>query len=202
MTPEYIVIHTAAFKGKNCDAKMIDEWHRAKGWNGIGYHFVILNDRHNSKSDGTVEEGRSIDTQGAHTKGINSQSIGICCIGHGDFDDFSQAQYTSLIKLVNQLMTRFSVAIRNVIGHREINLLIQQGKVSDSYRTKKSCPGNKVDMNNLRQQISLEVSSNQLASDAELKKAINLLKENEARFNNARDELAEFLNHPEIIEFG
>jgi len=56
MTPEYIVIHTVAFKGKNCDAKMIDEWHRAKGWNGIGYHFVILNDRHNSKSDGTVED--------------------------------------------------------------------------------------------------------------------------------------------------
>ena len=48
MQPTYIVIHTAAFSGKNCDSTKIDEWHKARGWRGNGYHFVILNDRKRS----------------------------------------------------------------------------------------------------------------------------------------------------------
>ena len=63
MTPEYIVIHTAAFSGKNCDAEKIDQWHRQRGWSGIGYHYVILNDRHDNKADGTfvpIESGRTV----------------------------------------------------------------------------------------------------------------------------------------------
>lgn len=35
MTPKYIVIHTAAFQGRNCDADMIKDWHRKRGWRDI-----------------------------------------------------------------------------------------------------------------------------------------------------------------------
>lgn len=54
--------------------KDIDRWHREKGWMGCGYHLVI-------KRDGTVEEGRPLNKQGAHVRGQNSKSVGICLVG-------------------------------------------------------------------------------------------------------------------------
>ncbi len=199
MKPEYIVIHTAAFKGRNCDAKVIDQWHRARGWSGIGYHFVILNDKHDGKPDGLIEEGRPINTSGAHARGINSKSIGICCIGHGDYEDFTSAQYRSLISKIKSLSGQFSIPIQNVIGHREINILIDQGVLSETYRTQKSCPGNKVDLDALRQRVASQ-DAVQTTSEEELRQAIRVIKTNQSRFGQAQDELLEFIYHPEVIE--
>jgi N-acetyl-anhydromuramyl-L-alanine amidase AmpD len=199
MKPEYIVIHTAAFRGKNCDAKLIDEWHRARGWSQIGYHYVILNDRHEHKPDGLIEEGRPINLSGAHARGINSKSIGICCVGHGDYDDFTSAQYVSLIKIIKNLQQQFAIPTNNVIGHRELNLLVDKGLVSESYRTNKSCPGSMVDLTLLRKRVEskMDVTPNQ---DEKLKQALQLLKQSQHRFNQAQDELLEFIHHPEVIE--
>ena len=73
--PKYIVLHTAAHgnKTQNYDTtvKQIDAWHRAKGWNGCGYHYVI-------RFNGSVEKGRDEKATGAHTRGLNQISIGIC----------------------------------------------------------------------------------------------------------------------------
>lgn len=52
----------------------IDREHRRRGWNGIGYHFVIL-------PDGTIETGRQLEIPGAHVSGYNNHTIGICYIG-------------------------------------------------------------------------------------------------------------------------
>ncbi|MCO7223570.1 N-acetylmuramoyl-L-alanine amidase [Pleionea sp. CnH1-48] len=201
MTPEYIVIHTAAFRGKNCDADTIDRWHRARGWSGIGYHFVILNNRHKDKADGTLEKGRELSRMGAHARGINHRSVGICCIGHGDYDDFTDAQKTTLFQLVNRLMTQFDIPIEKVIGHREINSLVDQGVVSSSYRTSKSCPGNKVDMHQIREAIAEPETNLSPETHAALIEALQLLEENQSVFANAQDELREFLTHPEVMEF-
>jgi hypothetical protein len=84
LRPKYIVIHTAAYNGRNCDRDMIDQWHRDRGWNGIGYHYTVINDKHDTLEDGTVQAGRDLTIAGAHARGINNRSIGICCIGHGD----------------------------------------------------------------------------------------------------------------------
>lgn len=48
----------------------IDRIHTARGFDGIGYHFVV-------KRDGTIEIGRNINIQGAHALGFNKRSIGI-----------------------------------------------------------------------------------------------------------------------------
>ncbi|HUX00828.1 MAG TPA: N-acetylmuramoyl-L-alanine amidase [Phycisphaerae bacterium] len=48
--------------------------HRARGWDGIGYHFLIA-------EDGTVFPGRLLDRQGAHVKGENEGNLGIAFIG-------------------------------------------------------------------------------------------------------------------------
>lgn len=77
-----IIIHCSATRaGQDLRAKDIDRMHRARGFNQIGYNFVI-------DLDGTVENGRSLSIDGAHcnTKGFsgisyNKHSIGICYIG-------------------------------------------------------------------------------------------------------------------------
>jgi len=206
MYPEYIVVHTAAFTGRDCDRDMIDEWHKARNWSGIGYHFVILNDQHSQKADGSIEHGRPTNKTGAHALGLNSRSLGICCIGHGDKDDFTPAQYQSLYTLIRRLMTEFAIPVNKVIGHRELNNLVQQKLISSRYRTSKSCPGNKIDMDFIREQLpSSSVNTEQQAPEfsAETRlamtKAIAVLQQHRAQFPNAQDELDEFIHHPEVM---
>lgn len=70
-----IIIHCSATKeGNNVTAATIDQWHKDRGWRGIGYHYVVA-------LDGTIEYGRSIYETGAHVKNHNEDSIGICYIG-------------------------------------------------------------------------------------------------------------------------
>lgn len=206
MTPEYIVVHTAAFNGNNCDRDMIDRWHKDRNWSGIGYHFVILNDKHSSKADGTIENGRATNKAGAHALGLNSRSLGICCIGHGDINDFTPAQYESLYQLVRQLMTEYSIPVDKVIGHRELNTLADNEVISSRYRTSKSCPGNKIDMDFIRQQLpgNLKTEEDQTSlvsakSRLAITNAIAVLQQHSAQFPNAQDELNEFVYHPEVI---
>ena len=73
---EKIIIHCSATRegDDTINTEVIDRWHKARGWNGCGYHFIIL-------MDGTIETGRKINVRGAHTRGLNSRSWGICYIG-------------------------------------------------------------------------------------------------------------------------
>ena len=80
-----IILHCSATpEGRDIDASTIRMWHTAnppvgRGWSDIGYHYVI-------KLDGTIEGGRPIHKAGAHCKGHNQDSIGICYIGGMDDD--------------------------------------------------------------------------------------------------------------------
>lgn len=157
----YIVVHTADYGGPNCDAEMINGWHvRERHWPGIGYHYVILNEKHEDWPDGTVQACRPIDRAGAHVKGMNLMSVGICCVGQGDLRPFTEPQMESLTALVIDLMRRFDVPLEGVIGHREVNRLIDAGLVPEldsrgrTNRTAKSCPGRKVDMDLVRARIA------------------------------------------------
>ena len=74
-TIDEIIIHCSATpEGRNYTAADIDRWHRQRGFNGIGYHYVIL-------LDGSIEQGRLLVQVGAHCVGHNVHSIGICYIG-------------------------------------------------------------------------------------------------------------------------
>jgi len=94
------VIHHSA--SADVSAKTIDTWHKARGFDGIGYHFVI-------RTDGSIEKGRNINKIGAHSKGRNNL-VGICLTGN---DKFTEAQKKSLISLLNQLR------ISNIERHHE-----------------------------------------------------------------------------------
>lgn len=117
-----LVVHCAATQigeDDHVDAAEIRRWHLAKGWSDIGYHYVI-------KRDGTVEIGRPIDQVGAHVRGHNTGSIGICLIGGYNADGlpsgpidglYTDAQMTALDKLLRDLRGYWPHA--RVMGHRD-----------------------------------------------------------------------------------
>lgn len=113
----YIIIHCSATKaGRDFHAKDIDKWHKERGFNEIGYHVVV-------DLDGTVEKGRDISIQGAHCKGHNADSIGICYIGGLDAkgnpcDTRTEAQKKSLLEVIKVYKKIFPNA--KVVGHRDM----------------------------------------------------------------------------------
>lgn len=114
---DYIVVHCAATKpSQDIGLAEIDRWHRAQGWNGAGYHFVI-------RRDGTTEFGRPENTIGAHVEGYNSTSVGICMVGgiaEADGkpeDNFTKEQMLTLLVLLKGLQKVYPKAI--VQGHRD-----------------------------------------------------------------------------------
>jgi N-acetylmuramoyl-L-alanine amidase len=107
-----IVVHcTDSPDSLDVGAKEIDEWHRDKGWNEIGYNWVV-------RRDGTLESGRSEEKVGAHCLGFNQTSIGIVWVGR---DTPTAEQYETLIEKVSELQHRFDVRTPRVFGHRELN---------------------------------------------------------------------------------
>lgn len=113
-----IIIHCSATpEGADISASQIDKWHRRRGFKSIGYHFVI-------RLDGTIEPGRDISLIGAHCKGHNAASIGICYIGGVDKngkpkDTRTPAQSEALRGLVGRLKESFPEA--TVHGHNEFS---------------------------------------------------------------------------------
>lgn len=112
-----IVIHCSATPpSMDVGVEEIEEWHINRGWSEVGYHFVI-------RRDGTIEDGRDLDKVGAHAKGFNANSIGICYVGGVDSelepeDNKTQAQSDSLFDLVGALQVVFGRC--NVLGHCDL----------------------------------------------------------------------------------
>ena len=112
------IIHCSATNPKqDFDASDIDRWHKARGWSGIGYHYVI-------KLDGTLERGRDINKTGAHAFGYNKKSIGICYIGGVDIegnpaDTRTDEQKRTLKILIGMINGRFPKA--TIHGHSEFS---------------------------------------------------------------------------------
>lgn len=113
-----IIIHCSATReGIDFDAEDIKTWHLQRGWSDIGYHYVV-------KLDGTVQKGRPVERVGAHVKGQNSHSIGICYIGGVDEfvrpkDTRTDAQKGALKALVFMLKQLYPKA--TIHGHNEFS---------------------------------------------------------------------------------
>lgn len=89
---------------------VIRKWHvEENGWDDVAYHYFIRN-------NGTVNKGRDIFTVGAHCKGHNKRSIGICLSGR---DKFSDVQFLFLKQLVMALCDTFPIT--KVSYHNEYN---------------------------------------------------------------------------------
>lgn len=89
----------------------IDAWHKQKGWDGCGYHYVI-------RRSGTLEHGRPIGKVGAHAQGENADSLGVCYIGSRSPTD---AQVSSLLSLAGEICLGHGLGAEDWYGHYEFN---------------------------------------------------------------------------------
>lgn len=113
-----IILHCSATKpSMDIGVETIRRWHKQRGFNDIGYHYVI-------RRDGCIELGRPLDKVGAHTKYHNRGSIGICLVGgvkEGDIsiprDNFTPKQWKALRTLLTALHTDYPKA--TIHGHNE-----------------------------------------------------------------------------------
>ena len=119
---EYAVLHHSA--SSVASASDIDRWHKNDGSSGIGYQFLI-------QKDGSIYEGRPLDTVGAHCLGYNACSIGICFEGDFELEMPTEKQY----KAGRELLTYLKGIYPNikVVGHKDL------------YAT--ACPGKNFDIN-------------------------------------------------------
>lgn len=116
----WLIIHAAATKkSMNISASDVDLWHRAKGWNGIGYNFFI-------KFDGTIERGRSLHNYGAHTVGRsgNKKSIGICLEGGmgedgKEKDTLTPEQWNAIIRIFCEAKKHYPSI--KIAGHNQFD---------------------------------------------------------------------------------
>jgi len=83
----HIIVHHSA--SRDVPASEIHRWHLERGWWGIGYHRVI-------RTDGSVEQGRDINDQGAHASGWNDKSVGIVLTGNFEEHAPSDEQIAAL----------------------------------------------------------------------------------------------------------
>lgn len=138
-----IILHCSASAFGNI--LLIDEWHKARGWDGCGYHYVLLNGRpHRSDEyfcwlDGGIETGRSLNEKGAHVKGQNEDSLGICFIGPNLEGEITPRQNISARAFIRTLLHRLGLHASDVGGHCEFD------------DKKPSCPG--INMDEFRSEL-------------------------------------------------
>lgn len=116
---KYIIVHCSATRaGLNYKAATLDSWHKARGWAGIGYHYVV-------DLDGQIERGRAETEVGAHAGALyNPISLGVCYIGgltqdtEEPADTRTPAQKAALEALLLELLRRYPDA--QIIGHRDV----------------------------------------------------------------------------------
>ena len=97
---DMIVLHHA--EATSCTAEDIHRWHIGKGYIGIGYHYFI-----NKK--GEIFKGRPDNVVGAHAKGYNSTSLGICFEGRYNKEVVPEAQLQAGKELVAYLKKKYNI---------------------------------------------------------------------------------------------
>lgn len=117
-----IVIHCSASpQGRGDDAHTIDAWHLENdGWDGIGYHYVIL-------EDGTIQKGKWVDNMPIHAKGFNRGAIAICRIGGMGSEgqplmDATHEQRHAIRMLCRLLISdkMYGLLPNQILGHNEL----------------------------------------------------------------------------------
>ncbi|MFA5270878.1 MAG: N-acetylmuramoyl-L-alanine amidase [Candidatus Omnitrophota bacterium] len=129
---KYIIIHhSATDEGSSL---YFDRYHLRRGWEGIGYHFVIDNGS-KGKQDGQIEVSPRWLKQknGAHCNAdnMNKRSIGICLVGNFNTEFVSTKQLDALVYLTDKLRKYYKIPFNRIMGHGQVR------------GAKTECPGKK-----------------------------------------------------------
>lgn len=134
---KYIVVHCSATQATaDIGAAEIDQWHKARGWKKIGYHYVI-------RRDGKIEGGRALNEIGAHVHGYNAVSWGVCLAGGIDHNgkaenNFTSDQMAALHALLQNLKEQAPHA--HILGHRDLSPDVNGDGIIESWEFIKECP--------------------------------------------------------------
>ncbi len=113
---------TATAEGKSIGdnpALTIDRWHKARGWDGIGYHAV-------TDLDGETYLGRDWDIDGAHVRGHNKDTLGLCYVGgvaedgQTAKDTRTAAQRKAMLELTRRVVEQ-NPSITRIVGHNQFS---------------------------------------------------------------------------------
>lgn len=104
-----IIIHCSDSPHRGDTAEDIHYWHKARGWDGIGYHYVI-------RETGKLDYGRPHFWMGSHVHGWNLGTLGVCLLGT---DNFTDQQFLTLRLLLTRLKEEYPEA--EIVGHNELD---------------------------------------------------------------------------------
>ena len=134
---DMIVIHCSATRADvPLSPRQLDEMHRQRGFDGCGDHYYV-------RRDGEICTMRPVDRPGAHAKGYNQHSIGVCYEGGLDeqgrpADTRTELQKRSLRVLVRVLAMDFQT--RRIVGHRDLSPDLNGDGVIEPEEWTKVCP--------------------------------------------------------------
>ena len=131
--PRLIVLHHTASPTDTTVAD-VDRWHRARGWRGIGYHYLV----HRTPYGWVASPGRSPALPGAHCRGDNHRSLGVAVAGDYEAQPMDPGARAALVRLLAELMKRHGLTVADVYGHRE-----RPGQST-------ACPGRYFDLDGVR----------------------------------------------------
>ncbi|MCT4565674.1 MAG: N-acetylmuramoyl-L-alanine amidase [Maledivibacter sp.] len=100
-SPSMIIIHHATHS--SATVSDIHRWHLENGWSGFGYHFLVT-------KDGRIYRDRPENAMGAHCKGYNTSSLGVCMQENYDVEKVSEIQFEALIGLCQYLFDKYRIS--------------------------------------------------------------------------------------------
>lgn len=140
--PKAVILHhSATSDGQTLSVSSIRKEHMSKGYDDIGYHFII--EQVNNYYE--VICGRMTNIKGAHCRAfrMNHKALGVCFIGNFEITTMPDEQWQKGLLLVKTLIKQFDIKIENVKGHKEV-------KFSST-----ACPGKLFNLNRFREELVL-----------------------------------------------
>jgi len=145
---EYIVVHHSAtpttWSVEDIRRLHVDE----NGWKDIGYHWVVHLNEEGTRAITSQGRPQNEDEHlepweyGAHCRGNNYRSLGICTVGNWSKEEMNPRIRTELIATLVRLCLDLKLSPEQAIrGHNEMP------------NTSTECPGTKVSMVRLRRDV-------------------------------------------------
>ena len=137
---KYIIVHCSATRpSQDFGVREIRQMHRERGFLDVGYHYII-------KRNGDIENGRKETQLGAHCKGLNDVSVGVCLVGGIDESGKPEANFTEdqmkALKLL-LMMLQETYLYADIRGHHDfaakacpsfhVKHWIETGEVKDHF---------------------------------------------------------------------
>lgn len=134
---ELLIIHCSGTRvDRDITASDIHSAHRMRGYSSGGYHYFI-------RKSGQVEPMRPLQEPGAHARGYNRNSVGVCYEGGLDVngnaaDTRTLQQKVSLVRVIGELKAKFpDICVK---GHRDLSPDKNYNGIIDPWERITECP--------------------------------------------------------------